>query len=111
MSATDQATQIREGEELDVQAVDQYLKSQIPGLEGQPTITQFPGGASNLTYLVAYPGQEFVLRRPPFGKKPNQPTTWAVNTAFRSNWVKASPTAPRFMHTVPTSPYWAASSM
>ncbi|WOD12827.1 phosphotransferase family protein [Pseudomonas sp. NyZ704] len=69
MSATDQATQIREGEELDVQAVDQYLKSQIPGLEGQPTITQFPGGASNLTYLVAYPNQEFVLRRPPFGKK------------------------------------------
>ncbi|PKM05406.1 MAG: phosphotransferase family protein [Gammaproteobacteria bacterium HGW-Gammaproteobacteria-6] len=69
MSATDQATQIRQGEELDVQAVDQYLKSQIPGLEGQPSITQFPGGASNLTYLIAYPAQEFVLRRPPFGKK------------------------------------------
>ncbi|MNY49225.1 Phosphotransferase enzyme family protein [compost metagenome] len=32
-------------------------------------ISQFPGGASNLTYLLQYPGQEFVLRRPPFGHK------------------------------------------
>ena len=69
MTLTDQASTIREGEELDVQAVDTYLKSQIEGLEGTPAIRQFPGGASNLTYLVAYPDKEFVLRRPPFGKK------------------------------------------
>ncbi|WP_304638466.1 phosphotransferase family protein [Pseudomonas sp.] len=69
MTLTDQASAIREGEELDVDAVDSYLKSQIDGLHGTPTIRQFPGGASNLTYLVAYPEQEFVLRRPPFGKK------------------------------------------
>ncbi len=69
MTLTDQASAIREGEELDVDAVDRYLKSQIDGLHGTPTIRQFPGGASNLTYLIAYPEQEFVLRRPPFGKK------------------------------------------
>lgn len=69
MTLTDQASTIREGEELDVDAVDRYLKSQIDGLQGTPTIRQFPGGASNLTYLIAYPDQEFVLRRPPFGKK------------------------------------------
>jgi aminoglycoside phosphotransferase (APT) family kinase protein len=34
-----------------------------------PQISQFPGGASNLTYLLEYPEQEFVLRRPPFGHK------------------------------------------
>lgn len=69
MTLTDQASAIREGEELDVDAVDHYLKTQIDGLQGTPTIRQFPGGASNLTYLIAYPEQEFVLRRPPFGKK------------------------------------------
>ena len=69
MTLTDQASAIRDGEELDVAAVDRYLKSQISDLHGIPTIRQFPGGASNLTYLIAYPEQEFVLRRPPFGKK------------------------------------------
>ncbi|TVP91104.1 MAG: phosphotransferase family protein [Pseudomonadaceae bacterium] len=69
MTLTDQASQIRAGEELDADAVDRYLKTQIEGLQGTPTIRQFPGGASNLTYLVAYPEQEFVLRRPPFGVK------------------------------------------
>ncbi|MET0125797.1 MAG: phosphotransferase family protein [Pseudomonas caspiana] len=69
MALTDQSTQIRAGEELDAALIDPYLKAQIPGLEGTPQISQFPGGASNLTYLVQYPNQEFVLRRPPFGQK------------------------------------------
>ncbi|MCY1407008.1 Phosphotransferase enzyme family protein [compost metagenome] len=69
MSLTDQSTRIRAGEELDASLIDPYLKAHIPGLEGQPAISQFPGGASNLTYLLQYPGQEFVLRRPPFGHK------------------------------------------
>ncbi len=30
-------------------------------------IEQFPGGHSNLTYLIRYDDQEFVLRRPPVG--------------------------------------------
>lgn len=69
MTAIDQAGAVRAGEELDIEVVDQYLKSQIAGLEGTPEITQFPGGASNLTYLVQYPNRDMVLRRPPFGKK------------------------------------------
>ena len=69
MTLTDQSTRIRAGEELDANLIDPYLKAQIPGLSGQPTISQFPGGASNLTYLIQYPEQEFVLRRPPFGHK------------------------------------------
>ncbi|MCY1400719.1 Phosphotransferase enzyme family protein [compost metagenome] len=69
MSLTDQSTRVRAGEELDASLIDPYLKAHIPGLEGQPVISQFPGGASNLTYLLQYPGQEFVLRRPPFGHK------------------------------------------
>jgi aminoglycoside phosphotransferase (APT) family kinase protein len=69
MTLTDQSTGIRDGEELDAAAIDAYLKTQITGLDGTPRISQFPGGASNLTYLLEYPGQEFVLRRPPFGHK------------------------------------------
>jgi aminoglycoside phosphotransferase (APT) family kinase protein len=69
MALTDQSTQIRAGEELDTAFIDPYLKANIPGLAGTPQISQFPGGASNLTYLVQYPDQEFVLRRPPFGQK------------------------------------------
>jgi len=69
MTLTDQSTQVRPGEELDAGVIDPYLKSHIPGLAGTATISQFPGGASNLTYLVAYPDREFVLRRPPFGQK------------------------------------------
>ena len=52
MSLTDQSTQVRAGEELDCALIDPYLKAHIPGLDGTPAISQFPGGASNLTYLV-----------------------------------------------------------
>jgi len=69
MALTDQSTQIRSGEELDASLIDPYLKAHISGLSGSPEISQFPGGASNLTYLIKYPEQEFVLRRPPFGRK------------------------------------------
>ncbi|MGE8049902.1 phosphotransferase family protein [Pseudomonas monteilii] len=69
MTLTDQSTQVRPGEELDAAVIDPYLKANIPGLDGMPNISQFPGGASNLTYLVSYPGRDFVLRRPPFGQK------------------------------------------
>ena len=69
MALNDQSTRIRDGEELDAAIIDSYLKAHIPGLSGEPQISQFPGGASNLTYLLEYPQQEFVLRRPPFGHK------------------------------------------
>ena len=69
MALTDQSTQTRSGEELDTALIDPYIKAHISGLSGTPVISQFPGGASNLTYLLQYPEQEFVLRRPPFGHK------------------------------------------
>jgi aminoglycoside phosphotransferase (APT) family kinase protein len=65
----DKAQQVREGEALDVDAVDAWLKKQVPALEGRPTVTQFPGGASNLTYQLDYPDRSLILRRPPFGTK------------------------------------------
>ncbi len=65
----DRAGAVREGEELDVAKVDAFLKARIDGLEGTPEVGQFARGASNLTYLLRYPGRDLVLRRPPFGHK------------------------------------------
>src|SRR5690554_7732972 len=69
MTIADQTIQAREGEELDAAVIARYLKPHLPHLTGEPKIRQFPGGASNLTYLLSYPEQDLVLRRPPLGKK------------------------------------------
>lgn len=65
----DQARALREEDAFDIARVDAYLKQHIEGLQGSPTVGQFPGGASNLTYLLSYPNRELVLRRPPAGAK------------------------------------------
>jgi len=52
---------VREGEALDARALAAYLGA--PSVE----VEQFPGGHSNLTYLVRASGHEYVLRRPPLG--------------------------------------------
>jgi aminoglycoside phosphotransferase (APT) family kinase protein len=70
MSSENPTIDIREGEELDVAAVDAVLKAEIPGLTGEPKLKQYASGASNLTYAIDYPERRLVLRRPPFGKIP-----------------------------------------
>jgi aminoglycoside phosphotransferase (APT) family kinase protein len=69
MALTDPSIPVRPGEALDAERIDAYLKAHLHGLSGTPEISQFPGGASNLTYLLTYPDRELVLRRPPFGHK------------------------------------------
>ena len=49
----DRAGAVRVGEELDIARVDAYVKQRIAGLEGAPTVSQFSGGASNLTYQLS----------------------------------------------------------
>jgi aminoglycoside phosphotransferase (APT) family kinase protein len=79
---------IRPGEELDNDALERYLRERLPELMSGETlgcarmeIEQFPGGHSNLTYLVRLGGHEFVLRRPPFG--PVAPTAHDMPREFR----------------------------
>jgi aminoglycoside phosphotransferase (APT) family kinase protein len=69
MRLIDSSTKVREGEELDASKIEGFLKETIPGLRGNLTVSQFPSGYSNLTYLLTFDGREMVLRRPPFGKK------------------------------------------
>jgi len=59
---------VREGEDLDVERLTEFLVAEIDGLEPPLTVRQFPSGYSNLTYFLASAdGRQFVLRRPPFG--------------------------------------------
>ncbi len=69
MDLTDKSTKVRQGEELDLKVVEQFLKDSIPGLSGDLVVEQFPSGFSNLTYLIKVGGTDLVLRRPPFGRK------------------------------------------
>ncbi len=59
---------VRAGEELDLARLTTYLETEL-GVQGAVTVEQFPGGHSNLTYLVHHADREYVLRRPPFGSK------------------------------------------
>lgn len=63
----EEATDIRPGEEIDTEGLAAYLRTRMALGSDQIRIEQFPGGSSNLTYLISVGGDECVLRRPPFG--------------------------------------------
>ena len=60
---------VRTGEELDLEALETWLGSTLPEIQGVPRVTQYSGGASNWTYRLEYPEADLVLRRPPAGTK------------------------------------------
>lgn len=87
---------VRAGEELNWERLREYLRERLPAAIAQVEpqhesqisnpvsqieFAQFPGGHSNLTYLVRYGGREFVLRRPPVG--PVAPTAHDMPREYR----------------------------
>src|SRR5262245_62926822 len=93
---------IRTGEQLDWTRVVSWLRGhlgelQIPKLDLTRTfeVAQFPGGHSNLTYLIRFSDVDIVVRRPPLG--PVAPTAHDMAREFR--WLSAMhrvfPLAPR----------------
>jgi aminoglycoside phosphotransferase (APT) family kinase protein len=66
-SFADSSAPVRKGEELDATRLGDYLAEQLGRRESRLEIEQFPQGFSNLTYLVRFGNDEYVLRRPPFG--------------------------------------------
>ncbi len=96
------ARPVRHGEQLDWARLEQWLRDRLPGCEiggldlGQRMqVEQFPGGHSNLTYLVRFGDIDLVVRRPPFGEVP--PAAHDVAREYR--WLSAVnpvfPLAPR----------------
>ena len=69
MAVIDVGGQVRHGEELDISAVETWLKDQGINLQGQAQVTQYSGGASNWTYRLQYDNADLILRRPPKGTK------------------------------------------
>ena len=54
---------------FDLASLVKWLQALDQGLSGVPRVSQFSGGASNITYLLRYPDRDLVLRRPPPGTK------------------------------------------
>ena len=86
--ANHDTTAIRPGEELNRAALLHELQTRISEFgdgealdEAELEIEQFPGGHSNLTYLIRLGSREFVLRRPPVG--PVAPTAHDMPREFR----------------------------
>ena len=59
---------VRAEEQLDLEALSAYLEREGFARSQRISVEQFPGGHSNLTYLLKLDGAaEYVLRRPPLG--------------------------------------------
>src|SRR5262249_13183421 len=57
----------RPDERLDTARLEPWLRAHLPGADGPLSVRQFGGGKANLTYLIRFGSNEFVLRRPPLG--------------------------------------------
>lgn len=89
---------VRKGEELNTAALSEYLRGKIPGVEIGLTVEQFPGGHSNLTYLVKTGGAEYVLRRAPLGPVAPKAHDMAREFAVLAAVAPHFPEAPRVYH-------------
>jgi aminoglycoside phosphotransferase (APT) family kinase protein len=65
----DTPTAVRQGEELELLKLNDFIKSQWPDFEEITEVLQFPGRYSNLTYFLKTTNREYVLRRSPVGAK------------------------------------------
>lgn len=82
MSVTNDSMAVRAGEELDLEALTAYLRDKLAlARQAKLEIEQFPGGHSNLTYLIRCENQKYVLRRPPVG--PVAPTAHDMPREFK----------------------------
>ena len=86
---------VRPEEQLDVARIEPYLREHLPRTNGAFSLRQFGGGHANLTYLVAFGEDEYVLRRPPLGPVPERAHDMRREHAVLSRLYRAFPLAPR----------------
>lgn len=94
----DKAGAIRAGEELDIAVLRDYLAPVLGLPLGNLQVSQFPGGFSNLTYLLTAGTDKWVLRRPPFGSKVKSAHDMGREFRVLSALEGVYPYAPRPVH-------------
>src|ERR671939_308863 len=88
--------EIREGENFDLQAAERYLRAHVEDVpEGELEVSQFPSGASNLTYLLKVGDWEGVLRRPPLGPVPPKAHDMGRESSILARLNAVYPLAPK----------------
>lgn len=88
---------VRPSEQLDWDKLAAYLRREL-NVDGEMTVTQFPGGHSNLTYDLAFGDVELVLRRPPFGPVPPRAHDMARECRVLAAVHPHFPLAPKPLH-------------
>jgi aminoglycoside phosphotransferase (APT) family kinase protein len=95
----DGAAPPRPGEELPLDPLAPYLRRVLgAGDEAPVRVSQFPGGHSNLTYLVLVGERELVLRRPPFGTRVARAHDMGREARILERLAPVWPRAPRPVH-------------
>jgi aminoglycoside phosphotransferase (APT) family kinase protein len=89
---------VRPDEEMDWSRLGDYLRAHLEAARGDMEVRQFPGGSANLTYLVRFGEQEYVVRRPPLG--PVAPGAHDMRREHKvlSRLHREFPRAPRSFH-------------
>ena len=87
---------VREGEDFDLEAVESYLRTHVDDVpDGELEVSQFPSGASNLTYLLKVEDWEGVLRRPPLGPVPPKAHDMGRESGILAKLNSVFPLAPK----------------
>lgn len=97
MSVLDVAGNVRTGEELNIVAVENWLKAQGVELQGTAEVTQYSGGASNWTYRLKYDNADLILRRPPQGTKAKSAHDMAREYNVQKNLAPFYPVLPEMV--------------
>ena len=59
--------EVRSDEVVETDRLEPWLREHLPETNGPFSLAQFGGGHANLTYLIRFGDNEYVLRRPPLG--------------------------------------------
>lgn len=103
MAVIDVGGSVREGEELDVQAITDWLNQQGVNVEGPLELTQYSGGASNWTYRLQYANADLILRRPPQGTKAKSAHDMAREYHVQKPWLTIIQSYLKWWHFVRTN--------
>jgi aminoglycoside phosphotransferase (APT) family kinase protein len=95
MEPDSEVIEVRSDERLDKTLLEPWLRENLPEIEGQLEVAQFGGGHANLTYLIRFGKNEYVLRRPPLGPvAPSSHDMTREHRVLKDLW-QVFPLAPR----------------